>query len=170
MENPYGCGRIGIERRWEGSYPVFCWLRLGSGRNKAGFALLDVLLGIAIISIALVGIAFAWRQSTVTTVSARNYNQATYYAQQALEQLKVSDGAANAVWVTNVVVAAAGAMPAFTINTAVLAAGDAPEYDSLEATVRARLVPVRATVTWRELSGAAAIDRTVTAVTYYYLK
>lgn len=49
--------------------------------ERKGFALLDVLLGIAILSVALVSIAFAWRQSTVTTISARNYNQATYYAQ-----------------------------------------------------------------------------------------
>ena len=146
------------------------WGQVQSVKNKAGFALIDILVGVAIISIALLGIAYAWRQSTVTTVSARNYNQATYYAQQALEQLKVNDGAANAVWVTNVAVAAAGAMPAFTIRTAALAAGDAPEYDALDAAIRARLIPVRATVTWREQSGGAAIDRTVTAVTYYYLQ
>ena len=149
---------------------MFRWFSFGKTRKSSGFALVDIILGIAILSVALVGIAFAWRQSTVTTVSARNYNQATYYAQQALEQLKVNDGAVNAVWATNVVVAAAGAMPAFTINTAVLASGDAPEYDALDAAVREKLVPVRATVSWREASGGAAIDRAVTAVTYYYLK
>ena len=138
--------------------------------NRNGFAFMDVLLGIAIITLAFLGIAFAYRQSTVTTVSARNYNQATYYAQQALEQLKVNDGATSATWTTNTAVAASSAMPAFTIATAVLAAGSAPEYDALDATMRAKLVPVRATVTWRELSGGTVINRTVTAVTYYYLK
>jgi len=142
--------------------------RLFNTRN--GFAMLDVLLGITIITIALLGIAFAYRQSTVTTVSARNYNQATYYAQQALEQLKVNDGQAAAIWVTNATVAATGSMPTFTIATTVLATGDAPEYDGLDAAIRAKLVPVRATVTWREMSGAAAIDRSVDAITYYYLK
>ena len=58
-------------------------------RLNNGFALIDVLLGTAILSVALMALAFAWRQSTVTTVSARNYNQATYYAQQALEELRV---------------------------------------------------------------------------------
>jgi Tfp pilus assembly protein PilV len=146
------------------------WKQCKKIDNRNGFAFMDVLLGIAIITLAFLGVAFAYRQSTVTTVSARNYNQATYYAQQALEQLKVNDGAASATWTTNTAVAATGAMPAFTIATAVLAAGSAPEYDALDATVRAKLIPVRATVTWRELSGAAAIDRTVTAITYYYLK
>ena len=61
------------------------WLRYDRNRKSAGFALVDIILGIAILSVALVGIAFAYRQSTVTTVVARNYNQATYYAQQALE-------------------------------------------------------------------------------------
>ena len=68
------------------------WLRYDRNRKSAGFALVDIILGIAILSVALVGIAFAYRQSTVTTVVARNYNQATYYAQQALEKLKVNDG------------------------------------------------------------------------------
>ena len=54
--------------------------------------LMDILISVAIISIALVGISLVFRQSTVTTVSARNSNQATLYAQQALEQLKVYDG------------------------------------------------------------------------------
>ena len=68
------------------------WLRYDRNKKSAGFALVDIILGIAILSVALVGIAFAYRQSTVTTVVARNYNQATYYAQQALEKLKVNDG------------------------------------------------------------------------------
>lgn len=143
--------------------------------KRNGFALLDVLLGTAIITIALLGIAFAYRQSTVTTVAARNYNQATYYAQQALEQLKVHDGKAEAsvpvtTWATNANIVKSGAMPAFTLTTAVLAAGDAPEYDAMDAAVKAKLIPVRATVTWQESGGSGVINRTVTAVTYYYLK
>ena len=138
--------------------------------KRNGFALLDVLLGTAIITIALLGIAFAYRQSTVTTISARNYNQATYYAQQALEQLKVNDGKTSATWATNTPVAASGSMPAFTITTSVLATGDATEYDGLSQGVRDKLVPVRATVTWQETSGGTAVNRYVTAVTYYYLK
>ena len=138
--------------------------------KRKGFALLDVLLGTAIITIALLGIAYAYRQSTVTTISARYYNQATYYAQQALEQLKVNDGKTSATWATNISVAASGAMPAFTITTSVLATGDAPEYDGLSQGVRDKLVPVRATVTWQETSGGANANRSVVIVSYYYLK
>ena len=138
--------------------------------KRPGFALIDVLIGITIISIALLGIAFAYRQSTVTTVSARNYNQATYYAQQALERLKVNDGKTSATWATNSSVAASGALPAFTIVTAVLATGGAPEYDSLDSTIQAKLIPVKATVSWQEGGGGGTISRTLSMVGYYYLK
>ena len=140
-----------------------------------GFAMIDVLVGITIITIALLGIALAYRQSTVTTVSARNYNQATYYAQQALEQLKVHDGKTAAsvpvtTWATNANIVKSGAMPAFTLTTAVLAAGDAPEYDGLSQGVRDKLIPVRATVTWQETSGGGNTNRSVVVIGYYYLK
>ncbi len=154
---------------------MFCWGRLVSSRkNKAGFALLDVLLGIAIISIALVGIAFAWRQSTVTTVSARNYNQATYYAQQALEQLKVNDGKTSATlvvpWAATSTVNPSGVMPAFTIATTLFQVGDSPEYDGLSSAIKDKLIPVKATVTWQESGGAGVSPRTLIVVCYYYLK
>ena len=142
-----------------------------SGNHQAGFALIDVMLGIAILTVALLGIALAFRQSAVTTVSARNYNQATYYAQQALEKLKVYDGQTTGTWTGTTTIPASGIMPAFTLTTAVLATGDSPEYDSLDSTVKAKLVPVRATVTWREISGGSGnVDRSLKVVSYYYLK
>ena len=146
------------------------WLRCDRSSKSAGFALVDILLGIAILSVALVGIAFAWRQSTVTTVSARNYNQATFYAQQALENLKVNDGKTSATlavsWAGSQSIPQTGSMPAFTITTAVLATGEAPEYDALSSAVRAKLVPVKATVSWVE--GGSA--RSVVVIGYYFLK
>jgi type II secretory pathway pseudopilin PulG len=154
--------------------PMFPWRRFHNKKSSAGFALVDIIIGIAILSVALVGIAFAWRQSTVTTISARNYNQATYYAQQALEILKVNDGRTSATlavpWAATTNIAQSGVMPAFTVATAVLTAGEAPEYDALSADTRAKTVPVRATVTWQESGGASVANRTLTVVSYYYLK
>lgn len=146
------------------------WRQTGKMNKQGGFALIDMLIGLTILTVALLGIAFAFRQSTVTTVSARNYNQATYYAQQALERLKVNDGQATGTWVGTTTIPASGAMPAFTLTTAVLATGDAPEYDALDSTVKAKLVPVRATVTWQEPIGGATAPRTVQVASYYYLK
>lgn len=146
------------------------WRSAGKKNRQAGFALIDALLGMTILTVALLGIAFAFRQSTVTTVSARNYNQATYYAQQALERLKVYDGKETGTWAGTVNIPASGVMPAFTLTTAVLASGGAPEYDALDSTVKAKLIPVRATVTWQESAGGALMTRTVQVASYYYLK
>ncbi|MBP8036743.1 MAG: hypothetical protein KAZ05_04400 [Negativicutes bacterium] len=153
---------------------MFRWFSFGKTRKSSGFALVDIILGIAILSVALVGIAFAYRQSTVTTVVARNYNQATYYAQQALEKLKVNDGKTTTTlavpWAETKNIAQSGAMPAFTITTAVLVAGEAPEYDGLSTAIKDKMVPVKATVTWQESGGSGVATRTVTIVGYYYLK
>ena len=54
------------------------WLRYDRNRKSAGFALVDIILGIAILSVALVGIAFAWRQSTVrVTIGRAGFGRAT---------------------------------------------------------------------------------------------
>ena len=133
--------------------------------------LMDILISVAIISIALVGISLAFRQSTVTTVSARNSNQATLYAQQALEQLKVYDGQTSGTWNPAwPVIPASGTMPQYTVTTGVLATGEAPDYDALGAAIRAKLVPVRATVDWQEAGSSGILNQSVTVIRYYYLK
>lgn len=156
-------------------------------KNQAGFALIDVILGIAILTVALVSIAFAWRQSTITTISARNYNQATYYAQQALEQLKINDGKKIAevpetVWTqppfiftkgnipASGVIPAAGALPAFTVTTAPLASGEAAVIDGLDSAMKARLIPVRASVTWNESGATGLASHKVELVSYFYMQ
>ena len=136
--------------------------------KRNGFALLDVLLGIAIISVALVGIAFAWRQSTVTTITVRNYNQATYYAQQALEQLKVYDGQLTGVWTQpEATLPAAGNLPAFTVKTDKVENANMPaDFTALDTAIKDKLVVVKATVKWNEPSGQVFIE----VLGYYFLK
>ena len=143
------------------------WLRYDRNKKSAGFALVDIILGIAILSVALVGIAFAYRQSTVTTVVARNYNQATYYAQQALENLKVNDGKTSAsvpdtTWnQPYTVVSATGLLPVFSVKTELL-------LTVTEVQALSTLKPVQVTVKWQEPGDAN--DRTISIVGYYYLK
>ena len=148
------------------------WRSAGKKNRQAGFALIDALLGMTILTVALLGIAFAFRQSTVTTVSARNYNQATYYAQQALEQLKVFDDKDSGTWEKDpVIIPANGVMPAFQLETKQIAATEMPaDYTSLPETIKAKLIPVRATVTWQETIGGTLTTRTVQVSSYYYLK
>ena len=143
------------------------WLRYDRNKKSAGFALVDIILGIAILSVALVGIAFAYRQSTVTTVVARNYNQATYYAQQALEKLKVNDGKTlasvpNTTWnQPYTVVSATGLLPVFSVKTELL-------LTVTEVQALSTLKPVQVTVKWQEPGDAT--ERTISVVGYYYLK
>ena len=142
------------------------WLRYDRNKKSAGFALVDIILGIAILSVALVGIAFAYRQSTVTTVVARNYNQATYYAQQALEKLKVNDGKTSVsvpdtTWnQPYAVVSANGLLPVFSVKTELLTVTEVQTLSTLK--------PVQVTVKWQEPGDAT--ERTISVVGYYYLK
>ena len=155
--------------------------------KRNGFALIDIILGIAILSVALVSIAFAWRQSTVTTISARNYNQATYYAQQALEQLKIYDGKKIAdvpqtVWTqptfvftkgnipANGVIPATGTLPEFKVTTESLASGEAAVIDGLDLAMKSRLIPVRATVKWNEPGATGIVPHKVELVSYFYMQ
>lgn len=60
--------------------------------SQKGFIFIDALVGMVILSVALMALAVAYRQSTITTVMARNYNNGVYLAQQAAEELKKNDG------------------------------------------------------------------------------
>jgi len=69
-------------------------------KSQKGFIFIDALVGMVILSVALTALAVAYRQTTITTVAARDYNNAVYLAQQAAEKLKENDGkkAVDAIW------------------------------------------------------------------------
>jgi len=69
-------------------------------KSQKGFIFIDALVGMVILSVALLALAAAYRQATITTVAAREYNNAVYVAQQAAEELKRNDGrtTGNADW------------------------------------------------------------------------
>lgn len=154
--------------------------RKSGNENSRGFILADLMIGIAILVIALLFLSLAFRQSTVTTAATRNYQQGLYYAHQALEQLKVYDGASYAskntsqwaaIWNTGpLTIAAASGMPAFTVQTIRMEGGEEPAViTGLTTQMKTLLVPVRATVSWTEASGASAVTKSLSAVGYYYL-
>ena len=61
-------------------------------KNQKGFIFIDALVGMVIFTVALMALAVAYRQVTITTMTARNYNNAVYLAQAAVEELKKNDG------------------------------------------------------------------------------
>ena len=86
-------------------------------KSQKGFIFIDALVGMIILSVALTALAVAYRQTTITTVAARDYNNAVYLAQQAAEELKKNDGrqVGNADWtITNTISTINGVR--YTIN------------------------------------------------------
>ena len=69
-------------------------------KSQTGFIFIDALVGMVILSVALTALAVAYRQTTITTVAAKDYNNAVYLAQQSAEELKKNDGqkVENANW------------------------------------------------------------------------
>ena len=61
-------------------------------KGQKGFIFIDALVGMVILTVALTALAVAYRQATITTVAAREYNNAVYLAQETAEKLKVNDG------------------------------------------------------------------------------
>ena len=59
--------------------------------NHKGFALVDALVGITVLSVGLTAILFAYTQTTKSTFYSTNYTQAMYIAQTSLEKLKSAD-------------------------------------------------------------------------------
>ena len=130
--------------------------------NERGWVLIDALIGLVIVSIALTALAIAYRQSVVVTVSASNQARAVYVAQQAVENLKIHDGAnqtqfAGYVTALNIVKPVDGVT--FTATAAEFA-------DAEVAALSPRLRPVRVTVAWTEPGG----NRSINMTSYFYCK
>jgi len=56
--------------------------------NERGWLLVDSLIAIVIVSFALVSLAGAYRQVSITATSANNYARALHLAQETVEDLK----------------------------------------------------------------------------------
>lgn len=62
------------------------------GKSQEGWILIESLVGIVILSTAVVALVLGFTQATKGTTESTNRTQATYLAQQALEDLKAQDG------------------------------------------------------------------------------
>ena len=56
-------------------------------KNQEGFIYIDALIGMVILSVALVALLVNYQQSTLASVHAQSYNQAVLLAQSHFEQL-----------------------------------------------------------------------------------
>lgn len=61
-------------------------------KSEKGWILIDSLLGMVILSTAIIALLLTFTQATKGSIVSTNRTQATYLAQQTLENLKLQDG------------------------------------------------------------------------------
>lgn len=131
--------------------------------NQGGWLLVDIAIGTLILSVALTAIALAYKQSTVTGMAARNYNQATYIAEQRIEDLRKNDGKkitdSTIDWSPqSQTIPAKNGLPEFIVTTAPLTVTESIKSGYVK--------PYQITVSWSELGNAKQLQ----VASYYYLK
>lgn len=122
-------------------------------KGQAGFIFIDALVGMVILTVALTALAVAYRQATITTVAARNYNNAVYLAQEAVEELKKNDGQLAAAFTTTLT------NSKITINN--VGYSITPSTTDLSATLK----EVKISVSWPNNTHSPPVE----LVSYYYL-
>lgn len=132
-------------------------------KKQQGFILIDSLVGIVVLSVALLGFAALFIQTTKGTATTNNQTKAAYIANEQLSKLKIYDGQQqdrnSAAWVTTKTLAAeANHGTIFSVTTNVITEVEVP------ADLHADTIPVRATVSWNEPMG----PRQLQIITYYY--
>lgn len=138
----------------------------GDKRHKRGFLMVDIIVGIFIISVALVALGAAYRQSTLAMVKIRNRAEALAVAQQKMEYLKRYDGTPLSV-----------AIPSSEFNAATVTgpAGIAQfTVQAQQVTVTSvssltNIVPIQVTVTWNEIQGnSSSGQQSIRIMEYIY--
>jgi len=129
----------------------------------------DALLGILLVSVAVVAIIWALTNNTKVVSFSNNYTKATYVAQTKLEELREWDGASTPL-TSNVTLPAESSIvregTTFNVTVDSHAETQSALNDVLPSASDNKLVPVRVTVAWSEAGKADSI----TMHAYYYSK
>ncbi|MEG6584231.1 hypothetical protein [Dendrosporobacter sp. 1207_IL3150] len=131
--------------------------------NQNGYILFDSLIGMVILSVALLSLAALFMQTTKGTLATDNLTKAAYIANDQLSRLKVHDGQRqdrnSAVWANNVILPAEeNHGTVFSVTTGVVPA------DNLPPGLIDDVIPVQATVSWNE----STEEKQLQIITYYY--
>lgn len=128
-------------------------------KSQEGWILVDSLLGVIILSTAVIALLLAFTQTTKGTVASTNRTQATYLAQQALENLKAQDGG------TQIIPPVIPPVDKYTIVI------DSPPVSAITSdtnSLRTYLKPYRVTVSWSDISGGP-VNKSIQMAGYYYV-
>lgn len=127
-------------------------------KSEKGWILIDSILGIFILSTAVIALLLAFTQSTKGSVTSTNRTQATYLAQQTLENLKLQDGSKT---IDTTVVPSSDKYTIVIDTPAVSAITNALDLNIY-------LKPYRVTVSWSDTVGGPA-TKNVQMVRYCYV-
>ena len=140
-------------------------------KKKNGWILPDAMIGVAITVTALVAIIALYTQVTNSTVVARDYQNATYIAQQQLETLRQYDGTSQIKNLTTDITDPPNQTidhVLFAIAIRSLKSSIAPSVSpsvTMGETLNDRIVPYQVNVTWVDSKGST---QSLKAVNYYY--
>ncbi|MBP2627310.1 MAG: hypothetical protein H6Q68_2021 [Firmicutes bacterium] len=137
-------------------------------KNMSGWIFIESLIGIVIVSVALTAIVLSYTQLTKTTVYTTNRTQATYIAQQTIENFKFNDGktvgtAANGKIYPDFSLESTSVNPDNGITYSIEIKQNLP-YTSLDNTT---IYPIQTIVTWKDASSSNI--NSVNLISYYYL-
>ena len=127
--------------------------------NQSGWILLESLIGTTIIAVGITAIMASYVQTTKSASFSDNATQATYLAQQKLENLKKTyDGSA-----TKPVLPATATSGIFTVSYT-----EETTTEAAAPIAGLKVVPVTVTVAWTDSSSSAQNSVNVTAYYFYY--
>ena len=127
-------------------------------KSEKGWILVDSLVGMVVLSTAVIALLLAFTQATKGTVASMNRTQATYLAQQTLENLKAQDG-------NSIIKTEDSSVGKYTIVV------DTPSVSSIETgteDLKRYLIPYQVTVSWSDISGGPA-NKSIKMVGYCYV-
>lgn len=135
--------------------------------SRGGFMFFDAMLGILLVSIAVVAIIWSLTQNTKAVSYSNNYTKATYVAQAKLEELREWDGVSTPLQ-NNVTLPATSKVLREETTFDVTLEQDTGTQTALNTALPEanKVVPVKVTVAWSEASKAESI----TMHAYYYSK
>lgn len=133
-------------------------------KGQQGWILVDALIGMVILSVALLAMMIMYRQATIGNTATRDYDAAVYIAQQHLENIKRFD--AQPLQDGNLVPDDFTNPPADTVNGIVFITTIAPvaTTENLDNHLR----PYQATVTWTDRTVNPPTQRQIEIAAYYY--
>lgn len=128
-------------------------------KSQTGWILIESLVGMTVLTVAILALLLAFTQSTKSDVASTNRTKATYLAQQALDILKAQDGQS--------AISTAGIATNSGIFTITISIPSVSAITSGTNNLSTYLIPYQVVVSWNDSSSSATNN--VTMIGYCYV-